>query len=611
MFKSNPARFIKTFSIIIISLSVAILFQNCSGQGFEAINLASSESGDGGSGNTPANGDPSANLLSSNDPLQMYAWHLDNSGQSNFATNSGLVDTDLNLQVTWQSRYYGEGIQILVSDDGVESNHEDLTQNYNRNNVSRDYALSAPFRATASGPRDATDNHGTSVAGLIAARGGNGLGSSGVAPLAKIASANFLSNDVSQSLNSIIDQVSGPMDIVNQSWGLGQEEVDDIYSVASGLSAYAAQLKVSATNLRNGKGVIITKAAGNSFALESSFIPGRIELANANFDLTNTTPYTINVGALSALNRAASYSSPGACIWITSLGGEDGFTNPALLTTDRTGCNAGYSQTALTGDASNFQKGLVASNTNCNYSSNFNGTSAATPLVTGTAALLLQANPSLTWRDIKHILASTAVQVQPNQAPITQHPIFASASLRADYPEYEVPAGYVYEQGWVTNGAGYKYHNWYGFGRVNVDAAFAMARTYAVTLAPQIESNWQDAVTGLNISVPDFTADGASHVMDVERNVKIEAVQLRVNITHPNIGQLALELTSPSGVKSIVVNVNNSLYGLTNYLNPTFLVNTFYGESSVGNWTLKVIDGSTGETGTLNGWSLNFFGTEI
>ena len=51
-----------------------------------------------------------------------------------------------------------------------------------------------------------------------------------------------------------------------------------------------------------------------------------------------------------------------------------------------------------------------AENSNCNYVSNFRGVLAA-PTVTGVIALMLGANPNLTWRDVKHILASNAVQV--------------------------------------------------------------------------------------------------------------------------------------------------------------------------------------------------------
>ena len=42
--------------------------------------------------------------------------------------------------------------------------------------------------------------------------------------------------------------------------------------------------------------------------------------------------------------------------------------------------------------------------------SRFNGTSAAAPMVTGTVALMLEANPNLDWRNVQHILTKTSVK---------------------------------------------------------------------------------------------------------------------------------------------------------------------------------------------------------
>ena len=64
---------------------------------------------------------------------------------------------------------------------------------------------------------------------------------------------------------------------------------------------------------------------------------------------------------------------------------------------------------------------------------------------------------------MKHILATTARRVDPDIAPVT------------------VPLSdgeYVAEPPWTVNAAGRRFHNWYGFGAVDVDAAIRAARTF-------------------------------------------------------------------------------------------------------------------------------------
>ena len=68
---------------------------------------------------------------------------------------------------------------------------------------------------------------------------------------------------------------------------------------------------------------------------------------------------------------------------------------------------------------------------------------------------MLEANPSLTWRDVKHILASTSVKVDNSR----------SKSILG-----------VTQYSWVTNAANYEHHNWYGFDKINAGAAIDAIR---------------------------------------------------------------------------------------------------------------------------------------
>lgn len=532
----------------------------------------------------------SSSSTAPNDPLLKYAWHLFNTGQAVFAAAPATAGFDLNLTSTWGSQIFGSGIQIQVSDDGLEDTHEDLKANFPYLNKSKNYTLASPYTSTVSAPVHSEDNHGTAVAGLIAAAGWNDLGTRGVSPKAQLTIANFLSLSITQTTAKYLDQASGDFDISNMSWGTTQNTITPLDST------YEAQLKSMVTTKRNGKGAIFVKASGNNFAVLCNGSGATYCIGNSNFDGDNVTPYIIMVAALSSSGAPSSYSSVGPDLWISTFGGEFGDDTPAMLTTDRTGCSTGY---AISSRSTAFERGANPENANCNYTTTFNGTSSAAPVLTGVIALLLEANPLLSWREIKHILAKTAI-VDDYVIGDMAHPLSIA-----------LPSGYAWEQKWITNAAQFKYQNWFGFGRVNVDAAIDLAKssiTNPLSLGVFTETNWANPNSGLSTAIPDNSATGASSAISIATSLTVEAVQIKVSITHADISELALELTSPSGTKSILVNARNSLTGIANYANDIFLSNAFYQENSSGTWTLKVIDAKAGNTGTLTDFSLNIYG---
>lgn len=546
---------------------VSVAFINCSKGGFTA----------------------TAPDRSQEDPFLWTAWYIQNTGQKVFSRQGGTPGAHLNLSETWGSGLNGEGVKILISDDGLEDTHEDLTENYFYENVSKDYTQAAPYTSKNAPPSTADDNHATSVAGLAAAQS-NKMGIRGVAHKAWIVSANFISAAVQPTEGILVDQAKGPFDIFNMSWGSKQS------TLAPTVTAFQSILRTGATDGRNGKGSIYIKSSGNNFSVECKDNESEICVGNSGFDQDNSSPYLIIVSALNATGLAASYSSPGSNLWISSFGGEFGDDSPAMVTTDRMSCDVGYAVTNSGGLA--FERGGQG-NSGCNYTATFNGTSAAAPVLSGAVALLLQANPNLTWRDVKYILAKTAVPVNYTTSGTIPHP-----------KDEMIPSGAVWEQVWIENKGGFKFHNWYGFGRIDVDKAVSLAKSYTSSFATLQVTNWVDDSSGLSKDIPDNSASGATDTINVETNLKIEAVQIKVWIEHTNISNLALELVGPSTTKSIVVNMNNSLRGIANYQGEVFLTNAFYGERSLGNWTLRVIDGKATHTGKLTRWSINFLGAE-
>ena len=305
----------------------------------------------------------------------------------------------------------------------------------------------------------------------------------------------------------------------------------------------------------------------------------------------------------------SSYSTPGSSLWVSGFGGEygnnqsySGFpvvggNNPALMTTDQSSCSAGYVRTGIdVGSGLNinsFQSGSHPENQNCNYTSTANGTSAATPTISGVIALMLEANNNLTWRDVKHILASTSDQIDPSRQ-----------KKYLDVDQYK----------WIINKAGYKHHSWYGFGKINGVAAVEAAKNYTTgSLGTFNDSGWISSGT-INTSFGSYNRTILSNsslnvTQPASSNGKIEFVRVRISMTVSNPNHTGLELLSPDGT---TVPVFPPYTIITN--NPSSSpfeigISSLYGENISGNWKLIVSDYSNdGIAGVINSWQIRVYG---
>ncbi len=301
-------------------------------------------------------------------------WHLENRSVS--GQREGI---DLNIRGAWAITR-GENVVVGVGDDGVELNHPEFL-NVGVADLHYNFTLDAP------GGFPAIDNqaHGTAVAGLIVAQGGNGTGVTGVAPGARFASFPiFTSGDAIASgvqLAKAFGYESNRVDIQNHSWGNASVDVLE--------PSLLEQMSISnaATLGRGGLGVVFVRSGGNN----------RESNGNTNDDGYPNTPYNIAVAAIREDGRAASYSNPGACLLVGAPSGDS--DSRKLTTTDRGG-NIGFNRTSLAGDLSDYAFG----------STGFSGTSGAAPQISGVAALLLSANPNLAVRDVQQVLLHAARQ---------------------------------------------------------------------------------------------------------------------------------------------------------------------------------------------------------
>ncbi len=537
-----------------------------------------------------------APLDASNDPLSPYQWHLANTGQDVFSTTRPVAGVDLNVAPAWAQTFTGKNVTVNVVDSGLEIAHPDLAAN-----VTPGASVNFGGGNDPTNNTDTTGDHGTSVAGLIAMVGNNGIGGQGVAYDAKLMGHNYLGGNGTQyqSIANLGTAYTASADVFNASYGYGGCL---IFAPNSSVNSIYANVKT----LRAGYGGVVVKSAGNGFDKTATCNPNLVKGVsnnNSEFDSTNVVDNLVVVAAVNAKGVKSSYSSTGANIWVSGLGGEFGlnsttlgydlinngsavYAEPAMITTDQSGCNKGWhtnkaSVNGVPKSHNEFEKEGSATqtslNVNCNYTSTFNGTSSAAPTVSGVVALMLEANPNLTWRDVKHILASTAKKVDAGIAP---------AVTSANNSGSSVKKGITVEQAWVTNAAGFHFHNWYGFGLVDAGAAVSMAKTLT-PLGPERTSLVSSTVTvpvGTPVKLP-IANQPVTQLETAEIALDLSGVT-ETGTGAPYSSCFQFELTSPSGTKSILLNAGSGYIGSSSQF--TLLSNAFYGEVAAGNWKFQV-----------------------
>ena len=129
--------------------------------------------------------------------MYSYQWHLKNTGQTNFASLSEGT-SDLNIEDVISSGITGLGTIIAIVDTGLEITHEDLSANVVAGK-SYDYS----DQDNNPEPINSLGDHGTSIAGLTSAVGGNNIGVRGVAPNSKVVGFNLIGGSNNTTSNMI------------------------------------------------------------------------------------------------------------------------------------------------------------------------------------------------------------------------------------------------------------------------------------------------------------------------------------------------------------------------------------------------------------------------
>ena len=369
------------------------------------------------------------------------------------------------------------------------------------------------------------DGHGTEVSGVAA-------GPNGVAPGAKIVAIKVFSttrqcdgasdSDILQGINyAITNKAQFGIAVINISLGSEIEGTNDMGYCDDLDPAY-----VTAINQANAAGLPVVVAAGNGARSNQIADPACVSPA-------------VSVGAVysSSFSRV-SWSPPDPCTDSPVSPDQvvcfsDSTTNLSLLAP-----GAFWTVTKKGGGTE----------------TDFAGTSASAPAVSGAMALVSQARPDLSAAGILALLRATG-------KPITDS-----------------------RNGVVTP-------------RIDTLAAV------------QLPASKLSAYGGTAVSIPDGTGSATVTTTLSGFTGSVGTVHVAVQIDHPDPSQLKLTLVGPDGTTVVLADHSgsaehpiNAFYGLTDA--PAQSLEAFSGKTANGVWTLRVEDTVSGVTGRIRGFAV-------
>ncbi|XP_014679429.1 PREDICTED: furin-like protease 2, partial [Priapulus caudatus] len=303
------------------------------------------------------------------DPQFKDQWYLNKGAEKGF---------DMNVMAAWQKGYTGAGVVVSILDDGIQTDHPDLVDNYDpKASTDINDKDDDPY------PQDNGDNkHGTRCAGEVASMAGNDYCGVGVAYKSGIGGVRMLDGDVNDHVEaSALSLNPQHIDIYSASWG-----PEDDGRTVDGPAKLATQAFISgAEKGRNGKGSIFVWASGN----------GGLHGDNCNCDGYTNSIYTLSISSSSQRNRKPWYLEECTSTLATTYSSGQEGTDKDIMTTD-------------------FKDKCTERHT---------GTSASAPLAAGLCALALEANPDITWRDMQYVVLITA-----NPTPLLEHGEFTETA---------------------------------------------------------------------------------------------------------------------------------------------------------------------------------------
>ncbi|KAH3901542.1 kexin KEX2 SCDLUD_003039 [Saccharomycodes ludwigii] len=463
------------------------------------------------------------------DPAFPSQWHL---------LNTQYPTHDLNVTDVWLQNITGKGVVTAIVDDGLDYESPDLKDNFCEEG-------SWDFNANTKLPKPTLDDdyHGTRCAGEIAAVK-NVFCGVGVAYDSKVSGIRILSG-----------QITTEDEAASLVYGL---DVNDIYSCSWGPTDNGKEMLApdelvkksfikGVSEGRNKKGAIYVFASGNGAMFDD----------NCNYDGYTNSIFSITVGAIDHKGLHPPYSESCSAVLVVTYSSGSG---EYIHSTDfKDGC-----------------------------SDRHGGTSAAAPLAAGVYALVLEANPDLTWRDVQYLTILSSVEVDNKDAE------------------------------WQETGStlGKRYSHKYGYGKLDAYRIVEMAK------------NWQNVNPQTWVELPKVDLNGESKtnatdevlessivvgkdMLQTENLKRIEHVTVTVNINSDIRGKTVIDLISPDGTVSHLGVVRRLDRSTTGFPNWTFMSVAHWGESGAGEWKLQVRTADADNNVELKDWQLKFYGESI
>ncbi|KAH0795127.1 Clan SB, family S8, subtilisin-like serine peptidase [Histomonas meleagridis] len=447
------------------------------------------------------------------DPDYPDQFSLHNTGQF-----FGIANEDIHIEEIWDNNIFGKNILINVISNGC-SQHEDLADGFDVN-------TSWNYLTNSSNPspdlEETNPGYGTYIAGLSSARA-NSLCSVGVAPLSKISCTNLFNKAYTKSnLYNALKRNNDKVRVKVLAFPPKSKEFCEYEDDDQELE----QILDSAPSSVN----FIASAGDDAFIS-----------SDTNFNSLLRHPRVMVISDTGNRGSSSAWSTHGSNIIANApAGGSSTFHDnykPYLPGLD------------------------IASTTGCKSDQPPIGAGAG--IVAGAVALILEMNPSLTWRDVQALIILTSTYNDP------KHPSWRNTST----PDL-------------------LFSNFYGFGRINLNKLRTAVSTWKAL--PSQKSELFNFFT--NLTVPTMRRGSSSFTLSISSTVIFtETVQLKLNLTAKEFSLLRFVLKSPSG---IVTNVKKfSLFKSDSYEKRifSFTMRAFFGEDPNGDWELIFNSDSVGD----------------